>query len=505
MLMFSSAIILYGSLYRGDEVKRLLTLPVRPERIVLHKFEEAVFFSGWGLVLLGSPMLLAHGLVFHAPWYYYLLLFPFILTFVCVPATLGAIVCLLVVRLLPAARVHAMALFAVVGLMAGCYLAWQALAYDNRDVMSFTWFHDVLARLEFAEQRLLPSWWLSSGLLEATHPARSRPGAPAWQESLLFLGVLCSNTLVLHWLLRWIAATSFRTSYSQLQGIVPARRRHHTAPIDRLVVALCQPLPSAIRHMIVKDLRIFRRDPVQWSQFAIFSGLLVLYFLNIRRFDYSGVMEQWVTVMSFLNVAVVGLLLSTFTTRFIFPSISLEGRRFWILGTSPIARDSIVWGKFWFALAGAWPPSVLLVVISDFALGVVGRSPFIVAMHQLECAVLCIGLSALAVGIGARLPNLRETSPARIASGFGGTLNLVVSTLYILSVMLVSAVPTFFWADSPWSAKGSSPTNFLFGGWIGLGSHGSMVVGLVLTIALGVVATAWPLRSGLRAFRRLEY
>ncbi len=505
MLIFSSAIILYGSLYRGDEVKRLLTLPVRPERIVLHKFEEAVFFSGWGLILLGSPMLLAHGLVFHAPWYYYLLLFPFILTFVCVPATLGAIVCLLVVRLLPAARVHAMGLFAVIGLAASGYLAWQTLAYDNRDVMSFSWFHDVLSRLEFAEQRLLPSWWLSSGLLEATHPARNRAGQPAWQESLLFLAVLCSNTLVLHWLLRRLAAASFRTSYSHLQGIVPTRRRHRIAWIDRLVIAVCQPLPAAIRHMIVKDLRLFRRDPVQWSQFAIFFGLLILYFLNVRRFDYSGVMEQWVTVMSFLNVAVVGLLLSTFTTRFIFPAISLEGRRFWILGTSPIARDTIVWGKFWFALAGAWPPSVLLVAISDLALGMWQRSPFIAVMHQLECALMCAGLSAMAVGLGARLPNLRETSPARIASGFGGTLNLVLSTLYILAVMLLTAVPTFFWADAPWSGRRVHPENSAFGSWIGLGSHGSMVLGIGLAIALGITATAWPLRSGLRAFRRLEY
>lgn len=506
MLVFSSAIILYGSLYRGEEVKRLLTLPVRPERIVLHKFEEAVFFSGWGLILLGSPMLLAHGLVFHAPWYYYLLLFPFILTFVCVPATIGAIVCLLVVRLLPTARVHAMAAFTVLGLAAIGYLAWQTLASDNRNMMSFTWFHDVLTRLEFAEQQLLPSWWLSSGLLEATHPSKDRSGASAWQESLLFLSVLCSNTLALHWLLRQVAAKSFRTSYSHLQGIVPTRRRPQMAWIDRLVQAVCKPLPSAIRHMIVKDLRIFRRDPVQWSQFAIFSGLLVLYFLNIRRFDYSGVMEQWVTIMSFLNVAVVGLLLSTFTTRFIFPSISLEGRRFWILGTSPIARDTIVWGKFWFALAGAWPPSAVLVAVSDIALGVVNRSPFIVFMHQVECALMCIGLSSLAVGLGARLPNLRETSPARIASGFGGTLNLVLSTLYVLFVMLLTAIPTFFWSDSPWAAKADRyPATFLFGGWIGLGSDGSMVIGIGLTCVLGIAATVWPLRSGLRSFRSLEY
>jgi ABC-2 type transport system permease protein len=118
---------------------------------------------------------------------------------------------------------------------------------------------------------------------------------------------------------------------------------------------------------------------------------------------------------------------------------------------------------------------------------------------------MCLGLSAMAVGLGARLPNLRETSPARIASGFGGTLNLVLSTLFILAVMLLTAVPTFFWADAPWSTRGSPPTGFLFGGWIGLGTNGSMVLGVGLATALGILATAWPLRSGLRAFRRLEY
>ena len=54
----------------------------------------------------------------------------------------------------------------------------------------------------------------------------------------------------------------------------------------------------------------------------------------------------WVNMISFLNLAVVGLILSTFTTRFIFPMISLEGRRFWILGMLPVRRDTILWGKF---------------------------------------------------------------------------------------------------------------------------------------------------------------
>lgn len=502
MLLFSSAIILYSSLYRGEEVKHLLTTPMRPERIVFHKYQEAAFFSGWGFLLLGSPMLLAYGAVFQAPWYYYALLLPFMFTFVCIPAALGSTACLLIVRLVRPARIHAIGLIITAAVLLGGYSLWTSLAYQNRDMMSFSWFQDVLARLQFSEQRLLPSWWLSSGLLEAAHAPQPNDDQKPWLESLLFLSVMASNALLLQLVLRYTAARCFRESYSSLQGIVPPKRRAKTIWIDRLAEFLCRPLPPPIRHMIIKDLRLFRRDPVQWAQLGIFFGLLVLYFLNVRRFDYSGVMEQWVTVMSFLNVAVVGLLLSTFTTRFVFPTISLEGRRFWVLATAPITRDTIIWGKFWFAFAGAWPICAVLVMISDLALGITRRSAAIVLVHQLQCALLCLGLAAMAVGLGARLPNLRETSPARIASGFGGTLTLVLSSLYIVLVLLVTAVPTFCWAelsagarDNPW--------------WItralALGSFSTMVQGLILGTLIGAIATIWPMRVGLRAFRKLEY
>jgi len=209
--------------------------------------------------------------------------------------------------------------------------------------MTPSWFQDVVARLEFSEQRLFPSWWLSSGLLEAAHPVSARDRRPQGIESLLFLSVLCSNALLLHVLLGKMAARGLRPSHSSLQGLGRARRRGTTNGLDRAVLWLCAPMPHVARHMLVKDLRLFRRDPVQWSQFAIFFGLLMLYFLNSRRFDYQGVMERWILLISFFNLAVVGLLLSAFTTRFVFPMISLEGRRLWVLGTAPIRREIILW------------------------------------------------------------------------------------------------------------------------------------------------------------------
>ena len=128
--------------------------------------------------------------------------------------------------------------------------------------------------------------------------------------------------------------------------------------------------------------------------------------------------------------------------------ISLEGRRFWVLGTAPIKRDLVLWGKFWFACVGAIPPCSLLVLASDISLKIATRLPLVAVIHQVTVWMLCIGLAALAVGLGARLPNLREPSPSKIAAGFGGTLNLVLSALYIMSVVLLTAVPCFFWTET---------------------------------------------------------
>lgn len=108
MLVFSTGILLYGGMYCSAEAKLLLTLPIREEAVFSHKFQEAVWFSSWGFILLGSPMLVAYGVVRDSPWTYFALLLPFMVSFVVIPATLGGIFCMLMVAWLPRLRLHAM-------------------------------------------------------------------------------------------------------------------------------------------------------------------------------------------------------------------------------------------------------------------------------------------------------------------------------------------------------------------------------------------------------------
>lgn len=489
MLLFSSAIILYSALFRAHDVPLLLTLPARAERVFLTKFQEAIVMSSWAFLLLGSPMLLAYGVVNRGPWPFYAVLVPLLAAFTYIPAALGAMACLVVVHRIPAGR------WWVLGGAAAAVLAGAAMFIaslrpgQEENLLTVGWFQEMLNRLQVTEHRLLPSWWLSMGLLQAAHGQT--------REAVMFLVLMISNALFFRQLAIAVAARLYRGAYSRLHGRRTGPRRASAGLLDRLLLAAGALFPAHIRLLMLKDLRLFRRDPVQWTQFLIFAGLLGLYFLNIRRFRYDMYYVGWVNAVSFLNVSVVGLLLSTFTTRFIFPMISLEGRRFWFLGLLPIRRDTILWSKFAFAVGCSIIPSSLLILLSDTMLRV---QPVVAASHQLTCLVLCFGLSGISVGLGARMPNLRETSPARIAAGFGGTLVLVLSTLYIVVVVLLTALPCHFYFGSQEAVEYFSSYARLEW-WL----QRWLLLGTAASLALGAVTTWLPLRMGFRAFRRMEF
>jgi len=497
MLIFSAGIILYGGLYASTETAFLMTLPVRDSRLVFYRFQEALFFSSWGFFLLASPMMVAYGLVVSASWYYYAYLPVMVAAFAYIPCALGAITCLLLMDRLPHLRRIVLGVVALSVIGVAYFSIWHTLDISDADLLGAAWFKETFHRFEFTRGEWLPSTWLSNGLLDAARPQGTDPNDLPWLESGKYMIVLVANALLLHVGVSWVGKRVFRRSYYSLNSRQARTTKASMAWIDRAAQVVMQPLTKEMRLLITKDLRMFRRDPVQWSQFLIFFGLLLLYFANVDRFrqhrnDLS--VQTWVNIVSFLNLAVVGLILSTFTTRFIYPLISLEGRRFWILGRLPVARDTILWGKFLFAACGSLLPCAGLVLLSDLMLDV---SLMVVVVHQIICLSLCVGLSGMAVGFGAIMPDFREQSPSKIAAGFGGTLNLVLSALYILVVVLLTALPCHFYLLA--SSTEIPPRMFQPGFlklWLGLGIGGALILACLVTIL--------PMRQGLRAFRKLE-
>jgi ABC-2 type transport system permease protein len=492
MICMSSGVLYFSNAYRGRDVPLLLTLPLRIRRVVIMKLEESILFSGWGFFLLGSPVLLAYGIAMRAPWFFYVVFPFFMLAFVTLAVALGTLACLILLRVLPNYRRTALLFGAIfiLGLMGTLGYSVFREATQN-DPFSLEWLQRILARLRYSEQRWLPSWWLSSGLIEAAHAKHDNIRAIG--ECLGFFSVLASSAYAGVLATAWLGDRLFLQGYSELSEI---SSEGNTKPMVRPTQPIWAPswiVPREIALLVWKDLCIFRRDMVQWSQFAVFFGLLVFYFLNVRRLQYGGQLAMSLVLISTLNVAVVGLLLATFTTRFVYPLLSLEGRRFWVLGTSPISRGDIVWSKFVFAVGLSLLPCALLVFLSDLMLGVPDLSFGLVLVHQLASAANCLGLSALSVGLGARFPHLKAGSAAKIATGFGGTLTLVSSIVLIFLVAGASGIPIFLWI------RGGMQRSQLPGGIPPL-----FVLSGVLTTLIGIGTTIVSIRTGLRSFERFE-
>ncbi len=494
MLFFSSAILLYGGIYQSQEIRFLITTPSSAARIFQYKFSEAVFLSGWGFILIGSPMLVAYGIVVDANWHYYLLLMPLMVAFTYVPTGLGAITCLLVVHFLTRMRrpIVAAAVTAVLSLIA--WSLWTIFFSRQHELLTPEWFEETMIRLSVAENRLFPSWWLCSGLLEAARRETGRLDYQAWAQAVLFLALLVANAMFLQMIACSVANKFLFNSYSRLQTAGRRRRAKGLSWIDATVSHLLINTPTAIRLLLIKDFRVVRRDPLQWAQFLIFFGLVGLYFLNIKSIQDAAPFAGWVNLVSFLNLLVVGLILSTFTTRFIFPMISLEGQKFWILGLLPIERETILRGKFLFAAIGTLIPSSLLILLSDSLLQL---PAVIILVHELACLLLCTGLAAIAVGLGGCIPNMRAISPAKIASGFGGTLNLVLSAIYIILIVGITAGPCHLNALVKLGHFSSlfSPEATFYG----------MLVGAGIASVFAICVIYFMLRLGFRTFREMEF
>jgi ABC-2 type transport system permease protein len=487
MLVFSTGIILYTGMFQSREAAYLLTTPASTDRIFAYKFQEAVAFSSWGFVLLGSPMMVAYGIsVGTAPGFYAVFL-AFLLAFILIPGSLGAIGAILVAQFLPRQRKSVLIVLGGLVLSLGMALAFW-VAETPGETLSPDWLDALLSRLEFSQNRLLPSRWMSAGLLAA---ARGD-----WGDALFYLMVTFGHAGLLYLIAAVLARDVYRQAYSRVQGGRSSRRRIGWYGFDAAFHHVFGFVPRPIRLLILKDLRTFRRDPAQWSQFLIFFGLLAFYFVSIRRLGYNTQNPYFTNLLSFLNLAVTALILSTFTSRFIFPLLSLEGRNFWILGLLPLRRDAILWGKFAFATGISLVATEILVLLSDLMLGLEGA---MIALHLGTVIVLCTGLSGISVGLGARWPNLKEDDPSKIAAGFGGTLNLLVSLIFIFLIVVALALPChMFFAGRDFSEiRPSVFADPVFRQRIA----GAIAVSLVI----GLVGTFLPLRIGIKAFQRMEF
>jgi ABC-2 type transport system permease protein len=432
LLLLSNLVIGYTNFFRNRETAFLLTLPVSRQTIFRWKFIECLVLASWAFLFLIAPLLVAFGLVRDVPWHFYPLTVFLIGLFIILPAVFGSVAAIVIGRHLDRRNFQFVLLVIALLLIAFVAFWWKANPVDDDllDKRTLEALDRLLAKTRFTMFPFLPSYWLSSAILQ-------------WAEgitrsALFFASVLLSNTL----LFGTLAFTRFGNLFYDTASVVQSRERsgkrfgfsskarnsHAPGFLEKMFDKIPLLTPD-VRALAVKDLRMFWRDTTQWGQSVMFFGLLGAYIINLRNFTHQLTSPFWINAVAFLNLGACAFNLASVTTRFVFPQFSLEGRRLWIIGLAPMGLARVVKTKYWLASIISLFVTLGLVTLSCYLLNMSWSD---VLFFGAVVTVMTFALNGLAVGLGVLFPNIKETNPNKIVSGFGGTLCFVLSSVYII-------------------------------------------------------------------------
>ena len=252
----------------------------------------------------------------------------YLLMFVLIAGSLGAITAIVVANVFPRRQKLVLRGPVVATLVLDRSRLAVRLWPTPGDTLTSDWLGNVQNRLAFCQHPLWPSRWMSAGLLASARGDWSTVGLlPRW---------FCRRTpRSAIWSPRPSPATfiSAATAGSREAGATGAagavRPRRYLSPAVLLPAAADPPVdPQGPAHL-----------PPRPGAMVAVPDLLRPARLLFSQHSAPGLRRAkptWRNLVSFLNLSVTALILSTFTSRFIFPLLSLEGRNFWVLGLLPV-------------------------------------------------------------------------------------------------------------------------------------------------------------------------
>lgn len=439
MLVLSGAVTGYGNLYQSAEVRRLLAWPVPLRDLFYYKLVKTTLMSSWAFFFIIVPFIAAFA--FYREWHPLMLFwtFAFSLPFVVLWAGVGMLLMIgfqgvlnILTRLLGRWRNRALWVLSLALLVRGIFAALAYLdtlrAQRTDEVMVMV---RMIPGLQLASNPMLPNWWMAQGLLGIA--------AGDWERGLMYLLLLCSSVGMLFLgvarLGSWLYPMSMQRHLTAANDLA-TRASRLSATVQRLM-----PGGGAFRAYLGKDTLVFLRDPSQWTQFLIFFGLLGLYFFNLGSLGYDQLDATWSNLIAFLNLFSLSAVMSSLSSRFAYPQMSLEGRTLWLVGLAPQSLSRLMMIKFLIAASSLLVISLSLSSVSNAMLSppLFSRRLSLVMMPGVS-----IALAGMSTGLGATFMDIEAKTPSQILSGYGGTLNLILTLLTVILLVLIPGMMSHF-------------------------------------------------------------
>ena len=480
ILLLSNIITSLSSFFLARDLDLLVSAPVDWLTLYGAKLFETTLHSSWMVVLLAIPIFTAYGVAYEGGLLFPLVAIVAFIPFLILPSVVGSAITLLLVNVFPARRTRD--ILSVITVIAGAGVVVLIRLMRPEKLARPEGFHSLvefIAVLRGPTSPALPSEWLQRTVMGwLTGKVDLLPLYMLWSTAAAFvvLGALLHRVLY---------PLGFTKAQESAQQTVRSTGR------PSLLSRLLAPWGTLRRELVLKEVRVFFRDTTQWSQLILLAVLVVVYVVNIKFLPLTGdgITFFIVNLIPFLNLGLAGFVLASIAARFLFPGVSLEGRSWWLLRSSPMSMRELLWSKFW---VGTIPLLVLAVAIVTVTNTLLQVSAFMFAVSVGSITLLTFAIAGLAVGFGTLYPRFETENAAQIPTSFGGLMFMMSAVMLIGGVIFLEARPVYGYLSAQ-----------LYGS-VDAVDPSEMLIGFGLAALLCLSATFIPLRMAERRLELLE-
>ncbi|HEU5049251.1 MAG TPA: hypothetical protein VFU00_02940, partial [Gemmatimonadales bacterium] len=265
ILLLSNLITALSSFFLAKDLDLLVAAPLHWFRLYLAKLFETAAHSSWMVLLIAAPIFTAYGIVYRGG-----ILFPFValaavIPFVILPAVIGSAITLVLVNVFPARRARDLLSLVALGAVAGLVLLLRLMRPEQlMRPEGFASLVEFLEVLRAPTNPFLPTEWAADMVMNwLRHVADPLPITLLYTTAAAF--VIMGG---------WLHGRLFREGYSKSQE--GAERFVRGRRLGIAAHRLLGWMAPVRREFLLKDLRLFFRDPTQWSQLILLGVLVVV-------------------------------------------------------------------------------------------------------------------------------------------------------------------------------------------------------------------------------------
>jgi ABC-2 type transport system permease protein len=443
VILFSSSMTAaIGAFFSDLDLDLYHTAPVSKTRIVLARWCKTLLQSATVVFVFLVPLFVAFAGQYQTPPMFYPMVLTSLALLLSIPVSVASLTIVLLVRWFPVARVHQ-----IVATLAILVLTVAVVAFRMSRPERF------FAEISTDDARQV--------LQSIELPSMDRYPGTALADSMVKSG--SGEGIVFPWIILILATSAFalfflitRVSYF----IAFVRARESLAPValgsataTRMLDRILAPLKPARRAMVAKEVRILARDVAQWSQLFLMVALLFIYLYNIQMMPLAG--DVRATIVAYANLGMAGFMIAAICMRFAYPSVSAEGRAFWIIQTAPVSYRDLLIVK---VLVYSAPLTVLALMLTAFANLILDAGAVVWTFTLIGALLMAVTLVSLGVAMGAFSPDFNAENPLQVGLSLGGFAYMALSLAYVAGMMLLMARPVMrylFWRLFDTSREGS--------------------------------------------------